>query len=210
MKARVGKAVITLCSLVPVMGIVGGAAVASAPEPSAIGTICVPESYQWLGQHDLAPGESFGTGVVVPEVAGTQLEVTAVDHSTGSVVSSALVVSVGTATAAVGGTVGGGEIGAANTGTAALTVTAIALNIDRCHEVESAAPVLAPAVRSSVPSQPPPTVPIRTVPAPTALPSTGSPSVAILVIALATTGTGMLLLLICRRPRRITARGRAT
>lgn len=163
-------------------------ALAGAAAPS--GTVCATEHYQWIGQAPLASGESFVTGVSVPEQAGTQLEVNSVDYSTGEVVTGAVAIRIGGVEAAGGATVVGGEIGATNAGPDPLMITAVALSVDRCHQVEQAAVApAAPAAVAAAFARAPETV----------LPATGKNTSGVAYVALLCTGLGAALLIFGRR-----------
>jgi LPXTG-motif cell wall-anchored protein len=187
-----------------VLGAVAGASGASA---APIGTVCVAESYSWVGRASLAPGETFDTGVSVPAEPGAQLAVRAVDYST-DVVGSPVAISVGQRPASSGSDIDGGSIAATNGGQAALMVTSVALNIDRCHQVEQAPPVqglavsgpaTATAVASGSASPAAPAAPVVPVAPADGLPNTGSTSAGLVWAAAASLAAGSALVAISRR-----------
>lgn len=163
---------------------------ALAGSAAGSGTVCATEQYQWVGQAPLASGESFATGVTVPEQAGTELEVKSVDYSTGEVVTGAVAIRIGATEAAGGATVAGGEIGATNAGTDPLMITAVALSVARCHQVEQAA--VAPVAPAAVVA---PHGPAHS----TVLPATGKSTSGVADAALLCTGLGAALLILGRR-----------
>jgi hypothetical protein len=156
-------------------------------------TSCAAEPYQWTGQTVLAAGESFDTGVAVPAQDGTQLVVSAVDYSSDPVVAGVVAVSIGGASASGGATVQAGDIAATNTSSDSLTVTVVAVNIDRCHQVASEAPTT-----SSVSAAPTGLTSIKAKSS-AVLPVTGQTSVSLVVAALGLLGAGGLLVLISAR-----------
>lgn len=183
-----------------------GAGQASA---APIGTTCVAEAYSWVGQASLAPGETFDTGISVPAEAGAQLAVRAVDYST-DLVGSPVTISVGRQPASSGVAVDGGSIAATNGSQTALMVTSVALNIDRCHQVEQApvapglvvsgpATAAATATGSAAPAAPVAPAPAAPVAPADGLPNTGSTSIGLTLAAAVSLGIGVALIAVSRR-----------
>ena len=192
--------------------IFGAEAVAARQAPAV--TICANEQYQWFGQTSVGSGDSFHTGVMIEEILGTQLQVRAADYSTNDGVTQSISITVGGVPAVAGAFVTGGEIAAVNSGLEPVALTVVAVSVDRCHQVESAAPL--PATRVSAPTASEPS----TVPPPTSaiasgatLPSTGGTSIGLVIVAwcLVTFGSFLWSLSrIERRPAAATDRDRAT
>jgi hypothetical protein len=203
-----GKVAAVVCLATPALWL-SGRAFAEAPAALRAGTLCATEQYQWFGNEVLDPNESFVTGIVVPAEPGTQLQVVALDHSTGAVVTDAVSLRVGDTVASNGAIVAGGEISVTNVGGDAVTLTAAGLNIERCHQVDSAAPQqgLQAAARIVPTVNPAPAVPV-TPSGGEALPSTGATSAGLVYGAAACTALGAVLVSISRR--RATGFGRAS
>ena len=143
----------------------------------------------------------------------------ATDYSTNDGVSHSMTIVVGQQPAMAGAILTGGEITAHNAGSDPVVLTVVAISVDRCHQVESAAPQ--PATRVSVPVSGPVAGPVSTAPAPGAessgaadvLPSTGGTSIELVVAAWCLVVGGWFLWSLSRigrRPAATTGRGRAT
>jgi hypothetical protein len=208
MKVTAGKVAAMVCLATPALWL-SSRAFADAPGGVRAGTLCATEQYQWFGNEVLDPNESFGTGIVVPSEPGAQLRVIALDHSTGAVVTDAVSLRVGDTLASNGAVVAGGEITVTNFGGDPVTLTAAGLNIERCHQVDSAAPQqgLQVAARSFPTVNPAPAAP-TTPGGAEALPATGTTSAGLVYGAATCTAVGVVLLSISRR--RATGFDRAT
>ncbi len=180
---------------------------AAAATAAPTGNVCVAEAYSWVGRASLAPGETFDTGIFVLAELGAQLAVLAVDFST-DVVGSSVAISVGHQPARSGAAIDGGSIAATNASQTALMVTSVALNIDRCHQVEQAPPatgllVSGPAIASAAASSSaqPVAAAAPVVPAVAAdgLPNTGSTSAGLVWGAAASIAVGSAFVAISRR-----------
>jgi LPXTG-motif cell wall-anchored protein len=175
-----------------------GPAAASATGPAPRATECATVPYGWAGTATVDPGQSLATGMVVPSEPGVQLAVAAFDISTIDPAPGALAVRIGASPVADGASVDGGEIAVTNASSAAVVVTRVELSLDRCFQVESAAPAVgaAPASPEVVPEVPE-----------GGLPETGQASMRVLGLAIVLTSAGAGLTLLGRR--RLTAAVRA-
>lgn len=111
----------------------------AAPVPAVT---CASEEWVWAGTASLeATAAEFDTGLIVPVVIGTTLTVTGVSadglDSTGH--ARPMTVLVGGTAATSGATVPGGRVVVAGDGRAA-QLTGVTVVLDRCAEVQSAAP----------------------------------------------------------------------
>ncbi|MCU1391856.1 MAG: hypothetical protein JWM34_284 [Ilumatobacteraceae bacterium] len=179
------------CSLALALAIAPGTpSFARAPGDAA--TVCAPVPYSWAGTTTLAPGASFSTGMTVPTEVGVQLAVGAFDVSTVDPAPGAIALSIGGGPVSNGAPVSGGEIAATNASASPVVVTRVELSLDRCYQVDSAAP--APTTdAAAVPSPTMPPVP------PGGLPATGQASEHVFGLAMILSGLGLGLLLLGRR-----------
>ncbi|MCU1360442.1 MAG: hypothetical protein JWN99_1731 [Ilumatobacteraceae bacterium] len=115
---------------------------AAAPATPATGTSCTPEQWSWTGATTLdAATPAFDTGVIVPVQLGTDLIVVGVsaDGLTSTGAARAMPVTVGGVAAVAGATVPGGRVVVMGDGSAA-EVRNVTVQINRCAQVQSAAP----------------------------------------------------------------------
>lgn len=170
------------------VAVVGAGAVAFGARPD-FATLCAPVNYNWAGQATVDPGLSFHTGSLVPAEVGTQMSVKAFDVSTNDPAVGVLSLWIGDTPVSAGAAVLGGEIVVANRGVVDVVVTRVEISVDRCIQVESAAPVPPSAA-----------APVLGVPTnPVDLPATGRASSDLLGVGLASTLAGAALLGLRRR-----------
>jgi len=154
------------------------AAEARPTSTEPIATTCAAETFVWFGQSPLAPGESLLAGTISAAEAGSQLLITGLDTSP-----SALSIRVGDTKATGGSNIPGGDVTATNTGTEALVVSSVALNLDRCHQV--AVEAVGGAVGTAAISR--------------ELPETDSASPIVVIAAACSTTVGLVLVRLSRR-----------
>lgn len=174
---------------------------AAAGRHPAEATQCTNVPYGWAGSSTLQPGQSLSTGVMVPSEAGVQLAVVVYDVSTIDPAPGGVSVSVGGSSVSNGATVPGGEIAATNVSGSPVAVTRLELSIDRCYQVDSAAPV-APAAPAAE------TLPVMPAVPEGGLPETGQASVVLVALAALLIAVGGGLQLAGRRRVTVRVRGR--
>ena len=116
------------------------------------GEVCATETYVWSGRARIAERtSSVDTGVSVPTVSGTRLDVvgTSVDGIDAAGFARAMPITVGGVTAVAGRTVPGGVIVVAADGGTPVEVAGATVVVRRCSSVASASPATASASASA-------------------------------------------------------------
>ena len=116
------------------------------------GEVCATETYVWSGRARIAERtSSVDTGVSVPTVSGTRLDVvgTSVDGIDAAGFARAMPITVGGVTAVAGRTVPGGVIVVAADGGTPVEVAGATVVVRRCSAVASANPANASASASA-------------------------------------------------------------
>lgn len=151
-------------------------------------TVCNNEQYEWRGTVSVAAGQSFATGIVIPQQAGTQVILVGSSSSADPFATSFVNVTVAGVVALEQAVVAGGEIAAVNIGADGFVLTTVGVAISRCHQVAQAA-VATATTAATVAGGPDLLLP---------LPQTGR-SLQLLGVAAALTAIGMSLVLGVRR-----------
>ena len=174
------------------------------PVSATSATVCANEQYEWRGSVSVAAGQSFATGIVIPQQAGTQVILVGSSSSADPFATSFVNVTVAGVVALEQAVVAGGEIAAVNIGADTFVLTTVGVAISRCHQVAQAAV----ATTTTTPTTTPTTTLTATTTATAtatggpnltlALPETGR-SRTLLGVAAALTTIGVSLLLGVRR-----------
>lgn len=115
-------------------------------------TVCSNEQYEWRGNANVAAGQSFATGIVIPAQSGTQVILVGSSSSADPFATSFVNVTVAGVVAVEQAVVAGGEIAAVNIGTDGFVLTTVGVAISRCHQVAQAAvAIVAPGPNLSQP-----------------------------------------------------------
>lgn len=158
--ARSGRFVTGLIGLVATVAIAGATSGTVAAHDLAtvpVGVVCTAEEHRWSGTLTLDAAASWTPlGVEVPTRPGTSIEVvgTSADGIDADGRAHPLPVSVGGTPAAAGSRVDGGEIAVAGIDGTPVTLTGVTVAVQRCSEVQSAAPAVEGAPAGRAPSLP--------------------------------------------------------